>query len=109
MSHNGHPPGVGVEQVWVLEATYVPDGAAARAPFRAEHLERIARLKREGTVIEAGAYLDVSSSIILLRADSEDAALAVARQDPYVREGVWVELRVRPFGRVVVEAVDAAT
>ena len=109
MTGSGLPPGVGVEQVWVLEATYVPDGAAARAPFRAEHLTRIARLKREGTVIEAGAYLDVSSSIILMRADSEDAALAIARQDPYVREGVWVELRVKPFGRVVVHAEDAGT
>jgi len=109
MTGSGLPPGVGVEQVWVLEATYVPDGAAARAPFRAEHLARIARLKREGTVIEAGAYMDVSSSIILMRADSEDAALAIARQDPYVREGVWVELRVKPFGRVVVHAEDAGT
>ena len=109
MTGSGLPPGVGVEQVWVLEATYVPDGAAARAPFRAEHLARIARLKCEGTVIEAGAYLDVSSSIILMRADSEDAALAIARQDPYVREGVWVELRVKPFGRVVVHAEDAGT
>ena len=109
MTGSGLPPGVGVEQVWVLEATYVPDGAAARAPFRAEHLARIARLKREGTVIEAGAYLDVSSSIILMRADSEDAVRAIARQDPYVREGVWVELRVKPFGRVVVHAEDAGT
>jgi uncharacterized protein YciI len=44
-----------------------------------------------------------------MRADSEDAALAIARQDPYVREGVWVELRVKPFGRVVVDAEDAGT
>ena len=109
MTGSGLPPGVGVEQVWVLEATYVPDGAAARVPFRAEHLARIARLKREGTVIEAGAYMDVSSSIILMRADSEDAVRAIARQDPYVREGVWVELRVKPFGRVVVHAEDAGT
>ena len=103
MWHTAFPPGVGIEQVWVLEATYAPDGAEARAPFRAEHLSRIARLKREGVIIDAGAYLDVSTSIVLLRAESEEAALAIVRQDPYVREGVWVELRVKPFGLVVVE------
>jgi uncharacterized protein len=107
MSHDAISPGVGIERIWVLEATYAPDGAEARAPFRAEHLERIARLIHEGTVIEAGAFVDVSTSIVLLRAASEDAALAIARQDPYVREGVWVELRVRPFGRVVVEPEGA--
>lgn len=94
------PDGVAMEPIWVLEATYAPDGAERRAPFRAEHLARIVRLKREGTILEAGAYLDVSTSIVLFRAASEDAALALVRQDPYVREGVWVELRVKPFGRV---------
>jgi uncharacterized protein YciI len=107
MAHEALPPGVAIERIWVLEATYAPDGAEARAPFRAEHLERIARLMREGTVIEAGAHLDVSRSIVMLRVESEEAALAIARQDPYVREGVWVELRVAPFGRVVVEPEDA--
>jgi uncharacterized protein YciI len=107
MSHDAFPPGVGIERIWVLEATYAPDGAEARAPFRAEHLERMARLIREGSVIEAGAYLDVSTSIVLLRAETEEAALALARQDPYVRAGVWVELRVKPFGRVVVEPEGA--
>ncbi|MCU0504515.1 MAG: YciI family protein [Chloroflexi bacterium] len=104
MSNAEIPPGVGVEQVWALEATYAPDGAEARAPYRAEHLERIARLTRAGIVIEAGAFTDVSRSIVLLRAESEEAALAIAREDPYTREGVWVEIRVAPFGRVVVEA-----
>jgi hypothetical protein len=103
MSHGTIPPGVSVEQVWVVEATYVPDGAEARAPYRAEHLERIARLMRAGTVIEAGAFTDVSRSIVVLRADSAEDALAIAREDPYTRAGVWVELRVAPFGRVVVD------
>jgi uncharacterized protein YciI len=107
MSHEALPPGAEIEQVWVLEAAYAPDGAEARAPFRAEHLERIAGLIREGIVLEAGAYMDVSRSIVMLRVESEEAALAIARQDPYVREGVWVELRVAPFGRVVVEPEDA--
>ena len=59
------------------------------------------RLKEEGVVIEVGAIADVSASIVLIRAASEDAALDICRQDVYTRNGIWVEFRARPFNRVV--------
>jgi len=52
-------------------------------------------------VVEAGGYTDLSTALVLIRAESAEAALAVARDDVYLRSGVWVEVRVRPFGRVV--------
>lgn len=42
----------------------------------------------------------MTSSILLLRADDADAALRLAREDVYVRAGVWGEITSRPFGRV---------
>ena len=90
-----------IEIVWLVEATYAPDAAEARVPFRARHLARIAELKEAGVIIEAGAYLDMSASLILLRATDEKAALEIARGDIYMANGVWVEVRARPFGRAV--------
>ncbi len=90
-----------LETVWLVEATYAPDAAESRGPFRAEHLARAAALKASGVYVEVGAFLDVSSSIIMVRAESEAAALAVVHADVYVANGVWVEVRARPFGRVV--------
>jgi uncharacterized protein len=90
-----------IEPVWLIEATYAPDAAETRVPFRARHLARLVELKDAGVVIEAGAFADVSASIILLRAADEAAALDIARDDIYMANGVWVELRARPFGRVV--------
>ena len=95
------PSDVAIESVWLVEATYAPDAAEMRVPFRARHLARLAELKDAGIVIESGAYLDLSSSLMLLRAADEAAALEVARADIYVANGVWIELRARPFGRVV--------
>lgn len=89
-----------IEVVWHVEATYAPDGAEARVPFRAEHIARLQRLKAEGIVIEAGAFTDVSATVMVVRAASEEDVLALARDDVYMRNGVWVEVRVRPFGRV---------
>ena len=38
---------------------------------------------------------------MLIRAPDVAAALDVARGDIYMANGVWVEIRARPFGRVV--------
>ena len=90
-----------IESVWLVEAPYAPDAAETRKPFRAEHLARLLELKDAGVIVEVGAFMDVSASIALIRAESEAAALAVFRDDVYMRNGVWVEVRARPFGRVV--------
>jgi uncharacterized protein len=95
------PPGVQVERVFVIEATYAPDAAETRPRVRPEHLTRIASLLEQGIAIEAGGYLDLSTALLMLRAPDEESALAIARDDVYMREGVWVELRVKPFLRVL--------
>lgn len=76
------PTDMTIEPTWLIEATYAPDAAATRVPFRVRHLARLGELKDAGVVIEA-------------------AALDIARDDIYMANGVWVELRARPFGRAV--------
>lgn len=90
-----------IEPAWLIEATYAPDAAETRIPFRARHLARLGELKDAGVVIEAGAFADVSATIMIVRAVDEGAALDIARGDIYMANGVWVELRARPFGRAV--------
>jgi uncharacterized protein len=95
------PEGLAIEQVWVVEATYGPDAAQRRPAVRAEHLARIAELREAGTIIEAGAFADMSASLVLLRVRSEEDALAVVKSDVYFRSGVWTGFRVRSLGLVV--------
>jgi uncharacterized protein YciI len=93
-------PAHSIEPVWLVQASYAPDAATTRVPFRAAHLARAARLKAAGVIIEVGAYADVSASVLLIRAASEAQALDLCRDDVYMRNGVWVELRAKPFGRL---------
>jgi uncharacterized protein YciI len=102
------PPGVAVEQIYVVEVTYGPDAERLRPAFRTEHLTRIKKLMEEGRVIEAGGYLDFSTSLLLVRADSEEEALDLFRNDVYLRNDVWTTLRAKPFGRVVIDAAQRA-
>jgi uncharacterized protein YciI len=97
-------PAYRLEDVWVVQATYAPDAAESRAPVRPQHLARIAGLKAAGTVIEAGGFIDLSGSLFIVRAESESAAIEILRQDVYMQQGVWVELRAKKFGRLALEA-----
>ena len=93
-------PAHSIEAAWFVQATYAPDAAETRVPFRVRHLERMARLRAEGVVIEVGAFAGVSASIVILRVATEAEALEVCWQDVYMQNGVWVELRAKPFGRL---------
>lgn len=95
------PTPVGLEPIWLVEATYAPDAAESRTPFRAEHLAGVRARLADGTYVEAGAYADVSASVVLVRAASAEEAVRIVSDDVYLRNGVWVEVRARAFGRVV--------
>jgi hypothetical protein len=94
------PDGIVMEPVFIIEATYGPDAAELRPAHRPTHLARIAALRAAGVIVEAGAFPDMSGSLLMVRATDVDAALAIASEDVYLREGVWVEVRVHPFVRV---------
>ena len=42
----------------------------------------------------------MTASMILVRAADADEAIALVSDDVYMRNGVWVEVRARSFGRV---------
>lgn len=89
-----------IESVWFVEVTYAPDAADARRPFRAEHIAGIQARLASGQYVEAGAFTDVSASVVIVRASTAQEAVALVADDVYMRNGVWVEVRARPFGRV---------
>ena len=97
MSNDQMPSGIEIERVFVIEGHYTPEAAERRPAVRSEHLIRAAELKREGVIVEGGAYADgLTSSLLLVRAADEASALAIAREDVYVRSGVWARSRSDP-------------
>ena len=58
--------------------------------------------------IPDGVRVDPIFVIEATYAPDAESALAIARDDVYMKEGVWVEARVKGFGRVVREAEAVA-
>jgi uncharacterized protein YciI len=105
---DGVPDGVTVEWVWLVEVPYSPEAPQRRPAHRPVHLKRIARLKREGRIIEAGGCDDWSKAVILMRAASAEEALGVIEEDVYTTSGVWHSPTARRYGRVVLDDGPAA-
>ena len=96
---------------YVINGTDADDSLAKRQDARPEHLARLTQLKNEGRLLLAGPYPRVdgldpgpagfSGSLIVAEFDSLDDAQQWAETDPYVQAGVYKEVSVKPFRKVL--------
>src|SRR5437762_13433671 len=76
-----------------------PDATDKRPAVRPAHLEHLEPLSRAGRIKLAGKLLDRTGSLIVLEAGSLAEAWAVVARDPYVTEGIFNCVEVKPFQR----------
>ena len=76
-----------------------PNGLAHRMAVRPEHLRHLDTLGDK--LILAGPFLDdqgdMNGSIMVIEAESLEAAKGLYGSDPFVREGVFASYEVRAF------------
>lgn len=80
-----------------------PDGAAKRPAVRPAHLDHLRPLSAAGRVKIAGPFLDKTGSLIVIEAESAAEVWALVARDPYVTEGVFDRVEVKPFAQVFPE------
>lgn len=96
---------------YVIFARDVDDSLAQRLAARPAHLERLAQLRDQGRLLLAGPMPAIdaedpgpagfSGSLIVARFDSPDDAKAWAQADPYVAAGVYRDVQIHPFRKVL--------
>ncbi len=89
----------------------VADSLAKRKSVRDQHIARLDALKDEGRLVLAGPHPAVDSpdpgeagftgSLIVAEFESLQAAQAWADADPYIAAGVYEQVVVKPFKRVL--------
>ena len=97
--------------LYAIIASDRPGSLQARLGVRPEHLDRLRALQEEGRLILAGPHPAIDSidpgeagftgSLIVAEFPDLTAAEAWAAADPYVAAGVFEEVRVKPFRRVL--------
>lgn len=89
----------------------VPDSLSKRLAARPAHLARLEQLQNEGRLLAAGPHPAIDAddpgpagftgSLIIAEFDSLDDARTWAAADPYVTAGVYAEVSVLPFRKVL--------
>ncbi|KHD07520.1 hypothetical protein PN36_25105 [Candidatus Thiomargarita nelsonii] len=89
----------------------VPNSLETRLKTRPAHLKRLETLKAEGRLILAGPHpaIDVhdpgtagfTGSLVIAEFSSLDEARAWAQADPYQEAGVYAQVTVKPFKKVL--------
>ena len=89
--------------LFVIIGHDVADSSAQRQITRTEHVERLHALSREQRLIIAGPTpiehdkSEMSGSVIIADFDSLDAAQEWVNAEPYLRDGVYSHVDIRPF------------
>ncbi|MFA5626862.1 MAG: YciI family protein [Thiohalomonadaceae bacterium] len=89
----------------------VPDSLPLRQQARPEHLKRLQQLKDSGRLLLAGPHPAIDSedpgpagftgSLVVAEFSSLTEAQHWAEADPYLKAGVYADVQVRPFKKVL--------
>ena len=96
---------------YAISGRDVTDSLARRQSARPAHLLRLELLKNQGRLLLAGPYPAIDAedpgvagyngSLIVAEFESLGAARVWADADPYVAAGVYAEVSVQPFRKVL--------
>ena len=97
--------------LYSIIGTDFPNSLPKRAVAREEHVARLLALKDQGRLILAGPSPAIDSeepgeagftgSVIIAEFDSLEAAQAWADEEPYIKHGVYENVVVKPFKKVL--------
>jgi uncharacterized protein YciI len=96
---------------YAIMGTDREDSLEARMLARPEHVERLKQLQSEGRLLIAGPHPAIDSpdpgpagfsgSLIVAEFPSLEAAKAWADADPYTQTGVFSQITVKPYNKVL--------
>ena len=97
--------------LYAIIATDFPNSLSKRLQARPDHIARLQELNEQERIIIAGPHPSIdledpgekgfTGSLIVAEFDSIEAAQAWADEDPYVAGGVYENVIVKPFKKVL--------
>ena len=97
--------------LYVIIATDKENTLEQRLQARPDHLARLQALQDDGRLILAGPHPAIDSndpgaagftgSLVVVEFDNLEAAQSWAAEDPYIKAGVYDQVIVKPFKKVL--------
>lgn len=96
---------------YVIYSEDVENSLKIRQSVRPKHLARLEKLKQEGRLLLAGPTPAIDAndpgpagftgSVVIAEFNSLDEARGWAKADPYVKAGVYQQVQIKPFKKVL--------
>ena len=87
---------------YILFYKTVDNYVERRAPYRQDHLACAKAAHERGELFMAGALADpADGAVLVFRGEGPSKAEEFARNDPYVKQGLITEWKVRPWTVVI--------
>lgn len=90
--------------LYALVCTDKPDSLQLRLDTRPPHVAFLNELNDKGVLKIAGPFLgsdgNPNGSLVIIEADSMEAAAAIAAEDPYAKAGLFATVDIRPYNWV---------
>ena len=97
--------------LYTIVGTDVPDSTALRKQARPDHVARLEALRDQGRLLVAGPNPAIDAedpgdagftgSVVIAEFESLEAAQSWANADPYMAEGVYANVVVKPYKAVL--------
>ncbi len=97
--------------LYAIISTDITNSLSKRVQARPDHLARLDSLKNEGRLIVAGPHPAIDSndpgeagftgSLVIAEFNNLQEAQEWADQDPYIKAGVYAQVVVKPFKKVL--------
>ena len=97
--------------LYAIIATDIKNSLNKRLQARPDHLARLETLKSEGRLVLAGPHPAIDSndpgeagftgSLVVAEFDTLQDAQSWANEDPYIKAGVYDQVIVKPFKKVL--------
>ena len=86
---------------YIIHAYDHADALDRRMQVRPAHLDYVRQLKATGQFVLGGALLNADGnmigSMLMLNLDTEEQLQTYLKTDPYIVQGVWDKIDVKPF------------
>ncbi len=82
---------------FVLFGSYCENAIEKRAPFREQHLSRLAQLKKEGFLITLGPTKCTRYVFGIFYAKTLQEVKRIIEDDIYWKEGIWTSIDIYPW------------
>ena len=82
---------------FVVFGEYCEDAIIKRAPFRAQHLNRLKKLKDCNILVTLGPTKCTKYLFGIFQADNKNQLIDLIEEDIYWKKGIWINYDIHPW------------